>query len=316
MTAYIIRRLLLAIPTVLGTTLIIFTIMRVMPGDVVDTIIGDEVVATEAQKDRIREDLGLSDPLPVQYLTWLSGVVTLDFGDSLWTRRPILDDVARRLVPTLQIAVGALIVSLLVAIPAGAVSAIRQGSIVDYAVRGFAIAGLAIPNFWIATMALLLSNLYFGWIPPIAYRDFWTDPSQNMQQLLGPMLILGYALAAPVARMTRSAVLEVLREDYIRTARAKGLRQSNVLFRHGLKNALLPIITISATQVGFLISGSVIMETIFVVPGLGKFVVDSIHGRDYPVVQLLVTFMAVGYVFINLLTDLSYAWLDPRIRYS
>lgn len=316
MTGYVVRRLLLAVPTILGATLIVFLIMRVAPGDVVDLITGESGSVTEEQKEEIRAELGLDDPLPVQYVDWLRGLATLDLGDSLWTGQPITSEIRHRLMPTFEIAVGAIVLSLLVAIPLGTLSAVKQNTPIDYGVRFLSIAGLALPSFWIATLVMLVLNREFSWVPPLEYRSFSEDPWDNISQLIWPMLILGYSFSAIVSRMTRSAVLEVMREDYIRTARAKGLSGFSVTFRHALKNALLPVVTISAGQLGYLIGGSVIMETIFVVPGVGAYIVDSIQQRDYPVVQAVIMLLASVYVFINLATDLMYGWLDPRIRFE
>jgi peptide/nickel transport system permease protein len=315
MQRYIANRLLLAIPTVLGATLMVFFIMRVAPGDVVDVILGEGQV-TEEQKEKIRDQLGLNDPLPVQYLDWLGGLVTLDPGTSLLTGRSIVDDVKRRIPVTLELAVGAIGLSLLIAVPIGVISAVKQDTIVDYIFRVISVGGLSLPSFWLATLALLVLNRQFGWLPPIEYRSPLEDPGQNLKHMILPVLILGYALSAVVARMTRSSMLEVLREDYIRTARAKGLRGWAVIARHALKNAMLPVITISSAQLGYLIGGSVIMESIFVIPGMGQWVLDGITNRDYPVLQFAIVFIALVQVLTNLITDLLYGALDPRIRYG
>jgi peptide/nickel transport system permease protein len=313
MHRYIANRLLLAIPTLIAVTVMVFFIMRVAPGDVVDVIAGEGKVSEE-QKAKIRDQLGLNDPLPVQYLVWLRGLVTLQPGTSLLTGRSIVSEVQKRVPVTLQLALGAIVVSLLIAIPIGTISALRQDSPVDYLFRVLSVGGLSLPGFWLATLILLLLNRQFGWLPPIQYKSPFQDFGSNLSHMLLPTLILGYALSAVVARMTRSSMLEVLRDDYIRTARAKGLRNRAVVIRHALKNALLPVITITGAQLGYLIGGSVIMESIFVIPGMGQYTLDGIQNRDYPVIQFAIVFLAGVQVLTNLITDLSYGVLDPRIR--
>jgi peptide/nickel transport system permease protein len=316
MAHYTVRRLLMAIPTILGATMIIFFIMRVLPGDVVDIITGEAGTVNEVQREQLREDLGLNDPLPVQYAKWMSNLLMFDPGDSLASNRPIMSEVKPRILVTGQLALGAILVSLLIAIPVGTISAIKQDSWVDYLMRVVSIGGLSMPSFWLATILIMVLSRYFGWLPPLEYKEPWTDLRSNLSQMFWPVLIVGYALSASVSRMTRSAVLEALREDYVRTARAKGLANFAVHTRHVLRNALLPIVTISAGQFGNLIGGAVVAETIFVLPGMGSYIVNSITLRDYPAVQFTVTLMAFVFVFINLATDLSYGFLDPRIRYD
>jgi peptide/nickel transport system permease protein len=316
MSRYIFGRLILAIPTVIGATIIIFVIMRVIPGDVVDTITGESGTVSEARREELREELGLHDNLVVQYAKWTRDLVTLDPGDSIVSGQPIIDQVRPRILVTVELAIGAIIVSALIAIPIGTISAIKQDSWVDYVMRVVSIGGLSLPSFWLATLVVLMLSRYFNWLPPLEYHDIWEDPSSNLRQMFWPIVIVGYALSASVSRMTRSSVLEVLREDYVRTARAKGLGSFTVSIRHVLRNALLPVVTISAAQLGNLIAGSVVMETIFVLPGMGSYTVNAISQRDYPAVQFSVAFMALVFVTINLLTDLSYGFLDPRIRYD
>jgi peptide/nickel transport system permease protein len=311
---YLTRRLLLALPTLIGATVIVFIIMRVAPGDVVDVIVGDGDVPEE-QREEIRDKLGLHDPVPIQYLNWLGGVVTFDVGDSLVTDRPIVPDLRGRAFVTAELAFGSILLSLLIAIPLGTLSALKQDTPIDYALRFLSIGGLSLPSFWIATVLLVFLSRSFGWIPPIEYEEITEDPVQNLQQLFLPMLILGYALSAVISRLTRSSVLEVLREDYVRTARAKGLRDRTVVIRHGLRNALLPVVTVTGSQFGYLLGGTVIMESIFTIPGVGQYTLDAILRRDYPVVQFCIVFMATIQIFTNLLTDVSYGVIDPRIRY-
>ena len=316
MSRYVFGRLILAIPTVIGSTIIIFLIMRVIPGDVVDTITGESGTVSAARREELREELGLKDNLVVQYAKWTGDLVTLDPGDSIVSGQPIIDQVRPRILVTAELAFGAIIVSALIAIPIGTISAIKQDSWVDYVMRVVSIGGLSLPSFWLATLVILMLSRYFNWLPPLEYHDIWEDPSSNLRQMFWPIVIIGYALSASVSRMTRSAVLEVLREDYVRTARAKGLGSFTISIRHVLRNALLPVVTISAAQLGNLIAGSVVLETIFVLPGMGSYTVDAISQRDYPAVQFSVAFMALVFVTINLLTDLSYGFLDPRIRYD
>ena len=315
MTGYITRRLLLAIPTVLGATIILFMIMRVAPGDVVTVIVGEGSISQE-QRASIRHELGLDEPLPVQYLDWLRSMVSIHPGKSLITEREIAPDVGGRLLVSAELAIGAILLSILIAIPLGTLSALRQDSPTDFAVRVLSIGGLSLPSFWIAGLALLLSGKYLGWLPPISYQSLRQAPLENLKQMFLPMMILGYALSATVARMTRSSVLDVLGEDYIRTARAKGLSSRIVTVRHVLRNAMLPVITISGAQLGYLLGGTVIMESIFVIPGLGIYTLEGIQNRDYPVVQFTIVLMALFQVLANLITDLCYAALDPRIRYG
>jgi len=306
------------VPTLLGVSLFIFLIMRVIPGDVARLIAtrGGEATASEEDIAGIRNKLGLNDPLPVQYLKFLGGIVTLNVGDSLWSERPVLEELKEKLPLTIELALLSILVSLVIAIPVGVLSAVRQDTWVDYLFRIVTIGGLAMPNFWIAMLMILGLSLYLRWSPPLGYTDLFADPFKNLQQLIWPALALGYRLSAIVSRMTRSTVLEVLREDYVRTARAKGLRERAVLYRHALKNALLPVVTLSGIQLGGLLGGTVVMEKIFTLPGMGRFLVDSIDFRDYPSVQTIVVMMAFIFASINLLIDLLYAWLNPRIRYS
>lgn len=318
MQEYIFRRLLLMIPTLLGVSLIIFTIMRVIPGDVAALIAtrGGEGIATEQEIADLRQKLGLADSLPLQYVKFVGGLLKLDVGDSLWSGRPVINELVSRLPLTLELAVVSVLISLIIAVPIGVLSAIRQDSWVDYLFRVVSIAGLAMPNFWIGVLIILFLSLYFRWIPPLGYTDVFVDPWKNLQQMIWPAVALGYRLSAIVSRMTRSTMLEVLREDYIRTAWAKGLRERAIIFRHALKNALLPVITITGIQLGGLMGGTVIMESIFTLPGVGRLLIDSINQRDYPVVQTIVIMLAFIFASVNLIVDLAYAWLNPRIRYS
>ncbi len=317
MRTYITKRLLLIVPTLLGVAALVFFIMRVIPGDVTLLILGGDQAGRidPAQIAALKHQLGLDQPLLVQFGSWLWGVVRFDFGTSLWTGQPVVQELLIRLPLSLELALLASMVSVVIAIPLGMLAAVRQDSWVDYVVRVVSIGGLAIPSFWIGILCILLLVIYFGWGPPLEFTPPWVDPWANFQQMVWPVVTVGYRYAAVTTRMTRSTVLEVLREDYIRTAWAKGLREGVVVVRHALKNAMLPVITLIGTEFAFLIGGLVVTETVFTLNGVGRFVVDAVAHRDYPVVQALVFLIAFSFVIVNLLVDLTYAWFDPRIRY-
>jgi peptide/nickel transport system permease protein len=314
---YIFKRLLLIVPTLLGVATIVFLIMRVIPGDVALLVLGgDEGGQIDAQQlAAVRQQLGLDQPLIVQFGRWLWGVLQFDFGKSLWTGAPVLDELLIRLPLSLQLALMATLVSVVISIPLGMLAAVRQDTWVDYVIRVVSIGGLAIPGFWVGILCILFLVIVFGWGPPLEYRPPWVDPWANLTMMVWPVVTVGYRYAAVTTRMTRSTVLEVLREDYIRTAWAKGLRQRVIVIRHALKNAMLPVITLVGTEFAFLIGGLVVTETVFTLNGIGRFVVDAVAHRDYPVVQALVFLIAFSFVVVNLLVDLTYAWFDPRIRY-
>ena len=317
MRTYLLKRLMLIVPTLLGVAALVFFIMRVIPGDVTLLILGgDSTGRIDSQQiAALRHQLGLDQPLIVQFGSWLWGVLRFDFGNSLWTGRPVVEELLTRLPLSLELALLATIVSVLLAIPLGMLAAARQDSWVDYVVRVVSIGGLAIPSFWIGILIILFLVIRFGWGPPLEYTPPWIDPWANFQQMVWPVITVGYRYAAVTTRMTRSTLLEVMREDYIRTAWAKGLNERVVVLRHALKNAMLPVITLIGTEFAFLIGGLVVTETVFTLNGVGRFVVDAVAHRDYPVVQALVFVIAFGFVIVNLLIDLTYAWFDPRIRY-
>ncbi|MCS7206658.1 MAG: ABC transporter permease [Dehalococcoidia bacterium] len=316
MHIYILQRLLLAVPTFLGAVVLVFVLMRLLPGDVVAVLVpGGESAASQEHIARLREQLGLTRPLPVQFWDWFSRALRFDFGHSLWTGQPIRTEFALRYPVTISLLVVSLAVSVAIALPAGILMALKQDTWVDYLLRIFTIAGLSIPNFFLAILAIVGLVLLFHWTPPLEYRPLWEDPWLNFQRLMLPALITGYRLSAVGARLTRSSMLEVLREDYIRTARAKGLRERVVVSRHALKNALIPVVTLIGLEVITLFGGIVIVETVFTIPGMGRFLVDAIFHRDYPSVQALVFVFALFVLVVNLVVDLVYAWLDPRIRY-
>jgi peptide/nickel transport system permease protein len=307
------------VPTIFLISMFVFFIMRVMPGDVARLILGgpnSDATYTEEQVQQVRDNLGLDDPLPVQYVNWLGDLAFHKGGNSLFTNEPVYDELARRLPLTLELTITAVILAHLIAIPAGVISALKRNSFLDHGVRIFAITGLAIPNFWLGIVIILLLVREFGYSIPLGYVDPFEDPWKNFQQIIFPTIVLGTALSASVARMTRATMLETLREDYVRTARAKGLHGSTVIMRHVLRNSILPVMTLSALQMGALISGTVITERVFSLPGLGRFIVDAIFQRDYIVVQTIVLFFGIVYMLINLVTDLTYAIVDPRIRYK
>jgi peptide/nickel transport system permease protein len=317
MGSYLAKRLLLIVPTLFGAAAMVFVIMRVIPGDVALLILGGDQAGQidKAQLAAMHRQLGLDQPLLAQFGTWLWGVLRFDFGTSLWTGRPVIEELIRRLPLSLELAILATIVSVLLAIPFGVLAAARQDTWVDYLIRVISIGGLAIPSFWVGIVIILLLVIYFGWGPPLEYTPPWVDPWANFQQMVFPVVTVGYRYAAVTTRMTRSTLLEVMRDDYIRTAWAKGLGERAVVIRHALKNAMLPVITLIGTEFAFLIGGLVVTETVFTLNGVGRFVVDAVAHRDYPVVQALVFLIALSFVVVNLLIDLTYAWFDPRIRY-
>jgi peptide/nickel transport system permease protein len=316
MRTYFAKRLLLIIPTLLGVASLVFLIMRVIPGDVALLILGgDSGQIDQAQLAAMHHQLGLDQPIAVQFGKWLWAVLHFDLGRSLWTGRPVLEELLIRLPLSLELAVLATVVAVLISIPFGVLAAVRQDTWVDYVVRVVSIGGLAIPSFWIGILVILFLVLHFGWGPPLEYTPPWVDPWANFQQMVWPVVTVGYRYAAITTRMTRSTLLEVMRDDFIRTAWAKGLGERAVVIRHALKNAMLPVITLIGTEFAFLIGGLVVTETVFTLNGVGRFVVDAVAHRDYPVVQALVFVIAAAFVIVNLLVDLTYAWFDPRIRY-
>ncbi|GBD11367.1 Glutathione transport system permease protein GsiC [bacterium HR23] len=315
MRDYLIRRFLLLIFTVWGVSVVIFLIMRVVPGDPIMALMG-EGGATKEQIAKIRRDLGLDRPLAVQYFDWLWDTLRLDLGKSLWKGTDITWELKTRLPVTLELAVMSLLLVVIIAMVSGVLSALRQDTWVDYFFRVFTIGGLALPAFWVGILVILALALWFNWLPTIQYVPFFENPRENLIQFIFPAVVIGWRGAAVTGRMVRSSMLEVLREDYIRTARAKGLAERVVVLRHALKNASLPVVTVLGIEATLLLGGVVVIEQVFSLPGLGRALVQSIYYRDYPMVQFLVTFFAVVTVVINLLVDITYGWLDPRIRYE
>jgi peptide/nickel transport system permease protein len=315
---YIIKRILLMIPTLLGAALVVFLLMNVVPGDIAMLVLGAAEQGGDvnfAELERVRQKLGLDRPLYEQFFAWVWGIVRLDFGTSLWSGAPVLEELRIRFPLTIEVAIFATLISTLIAIPLGTLAAIRQDTWIDYSVRVFSIGGQAIPSFWTGVLLILFLVIWFQWSPPLVFVPLWEDPWENFKQLVWPIVTVGYRNAAVGTRLTRSAVLEVMREDYIRTAWAKGLREAIVVSKHTLKNAMLPVITIIGAEFAILMGGLVVTETVFTLNGLGRFVVDAILHRDIPVVQTMVLLTAFVIVFINLIEDLLYAWFDPRISY-
>jgi peptide/nickel transport system permease protein len=317
MLKYIAKRFLLMIPTLLGVAVLTFFLLRVVPGDVVEARYvggqGQFVDVKGMAEERAR--LGLDKPLWRQFLEWMWGLVRFDLGLSMWTGAPILEEIKLRFALSLQLALMATVVATVLAIPLGVVAALKQDSWVDYAVRVFSIAGLATPSFWLGILMILVFLIVFKWLPPMVYTPFWVDPWQNLAQLIWPALAVGYRYSAVATRMTRSAMLEVLREDYIRTARAKGLWLKLILVRHALKNAMLPVVTVIGLEFAFLLGGLVVTEQVFNLNGIGLLFVEAIARRDYTLTQALVLITASAFIVVNFLMDVMYAWLDPRIRY-
>ena len=304
------------IPTLFGVAVLIFLLLRVLPGDIVELkYSGTGSYAPKEALARERAQLGLDQPIWKQFITWIVGIPRLDFGISMWTGRPISHEIAIRLELSIELALMATFVAILISVPLGTLAAVKQDSWVDYFVRIFSIAGLSIPSFWLGIVIILTFIIYFRWMPPLTFTPIWVDPKANLSQLIWPALAVGYRYSAVATRMTRSAVLEVLREDYIRTARAKGLWERAVVFRHALKNALLPVITVIGLEFAFLVGGLVVTEQVFNLNGIGKLFVEAISQRDYTMVQSLVLLTSFVFIFVNFLVDLINAYLDPRIRY-
>ena len=318
MHKYLARRALFALGTIFGVSLIIFVVLRVLPGDPLVAILGVEGIAkmTPADRVRIMHDLGLSDPLPVQYLHWLHDIATGQLGKSFFRGDTVAELILHRGPISAEIGVLALVISWLVGMPVGILSAFRPNSVPDALARAVSILFIAIPGFWLAMLVVLALLFWFGYKSPITIVHVWENPWQNLQIVIGPAIVLGLAQGAYIARMSRSCLLEVITEDFVRTARAKGLTERFVVIRHALPNALLPVITISGVLLGFVLGGSVAVEQAFGVPGLGRALVTAVIERDIIVVQNLVLLYALIFVAVNVLVDLSYAWLDPRIRYQ
>ena len=319
MRKYIIRRVLLFIPTLIGVSIAIFVILRVIPGDIASIILGGpsgEGAYSLEELEALREQLGLNRPIVVQYFDWAWSMLRGDLGDSYLLSRPISDELRRQLPVTLQLAFFTALVVSAIAIPIGILAAIKRDSWLDVVLRGWAILGLAAPTFFVAILFILGLSLYFRWLPPVGFISMWDDPVTSFQQLIFPAMALGFSSNGLLLRMTRTQLLEVMGEDYVRTARAKGLGERIVIWRHAVRNALLPIVTIAGFHVGGLLSGTVVIETVFNIPGVGLGLVRGLNARDMPLIQVYILYFAAMALVVNLVVDLTYAWLDPRIRYD
>jgi peptide/nickel transport system permease protein len=323
MLRYVVKRLFLMIPTMLGAAVLVFVLMRLIPGDVcvLRLATGGGGISQEVLQN-CRAELGTDQPYLTQFLVYMNGLLTFDFGSSMWTGRPITEEIGLRFQLSLQVAIMSTLTAIAIAIPLGTISAVKQNTWVDYVVRGFSIAGVAMPSFWLGILIiigiLITSKALFGrpWMPPITYVPIWVDPLDNLSMLIWPALATGYRYSAVATRMTRSAMLEVLREDYVRTARAKGVFRKLIVRRHALRNALLPVITIIGIEFAFLMGGLVVTEQVFNLNGLGKLFVESVSNHDYNMTQALVILVVGIFALANLVVDICYAWLDPRIRYN
>ena len=319
MKKYIIQRLILFVPTIMLVALLLFTLSRVIPGDAIDSLLQEdeaESFFTPEIRAKVEKELGLDKPLPVQYFLWTGNALRFEFGSSFWAKRPNIDIIKERFSRTIQLALGAATVAILWGVTSGVISGVKQNTWIDSVTRMITVGGIALPSFFLAVMFFYFMILFFGWIPPIMYQSLWENPGQNLMQVIAPILILGYSGGAQISRITRSQFLEVYREDYIRTARAKGLKENVVIVRHALRNSILPVITVAGLLVGTLLGGIVIVETVFAIPGMGQMMITAVNSRDYPLLQSLVWMITIIFMVSNLLVDIAYAWIDPRIRYG
>ena len=318
MQQYTLKRIGLFIPTLFLMTILVFVVIRIVPGDPAIALLeGDGGGSYTAQDlQNLREKLGTDRNMAVQYVDWVGGIFQGDFGDSYWFKASVMSELGDRMPRTLELAVLAIVLSVIFSIPLGVISAIKPDSWLDFGARTFTIVGIAIPNFLMAVLMIIFLLTVFNWLPPLGYVELWDNPIKNMQQMIFPAIALAIYDMAFIARVTRSSMMEVLREDYMRTARAKGLSERVVLVRHGLKNAFLPILTISGWQFARLFEGAVIIETIFLIPGVGRILIEAIFHRDFPMIQAVIVVIGTGVLLINLVVDLLYGWIDPRIRYN
>jgi peptide/nickel transport system permease protein len=312
MLSFILRRLVIAIPTIILISVFVFTLQKLLPGDPVLAMAGEE--RDPQVLEFLREKYRLNDPIPVQYFTWIGNALTGDLGISLRTNQPVLELIGEKLPVTIQLATMAMIFALLIGVPAGIFSAVKKGTVTDYVANVVALSGLSIPNFWLGIMLILLVSVKWKLLPASGYVPLSEDPIRSITVMIMPAFVLGTALAATLMRHTRSAMLSVLSSDYVRTARAKGLVERKVILKHAFRNALTPIVTLTALLFGELIAGAVLTEQIFTIPGFGKLVVDAVFNRDYAVVQGIVLVTAFGFIFMNLLADVAYVLLNPRLR--
>ena len=316
MRTYMLKRVLSLVPTLIGVTILVFLMIRFIPGTVVDQLIGTEGRVDESTKAAMRAFFGLDQPLYMQYWNWVSGILRGDFGQSWRSGLPVSKMIFDRLAVTAELGLLALLISLLVGIPLGTLSAVRENTFLDHVARLISLFSLSMPVFWQAAMMILAFSLWFNWVPPVDFASPLKDPISNLTQMMLPAVALGTVVAAQVMRMTRSSLLDVLRADYVRTARAKGLAEGLVVRRHAFKNALIPIVTVIGVQIGYLLGGAVVTEQVFTLPGVGRLVLDAVGQRDYPLVQGTILFIALLFMLSNLIVDLLYAYLDPRIRYE
>ena len=314
MKSYVLKRLLVAIPSLAIASIIVFTLPRLLPGDAVQLMVEEKAYGKDI--DELRAKLGLDRPIYVQYFAWLGNVARGDLGESLWTKRAVSEELTRRLPVTLSLGLLSIVFAIAMAIPIGVLAAVRADTLRDYAARSVAILGLSVPGFWLATLVIILPAMWWGWTPHLSFTEFSQDPVKYVVQFLLPAAILGIASAAAIMRLTRAMLLEVLRQDYVRTAWAKGLNERWVVLKHSLKNAVIPVVTILGIQLAQIFSGTVIIESIFGLPGMGRFLFDAILQRDYPVIQGINLLVVTVIVLMNLVVDMLYAVLDPRIRYS
>ncbi len=314
MGRYILRRLAMLVPTLIGMSIIIFLMLRLLPGDIVDIIAGSDAQTDSAARERLRDAMGLSDPLHVQYGRWIWDLLQGDPGVSMRSGRPVGELLWKALPITIELALLSVLIATVVAVPLGVISAVRRDTGMDYGSRVLGLIGLSLPNFWIATLLLLFTSKAFGWVPSIRYIPIWEDPIGNLQQFAMPAFAVAIQLMAIIMRMTRATMLEVLNQDYVRTARAKGLAERLIVYRHALRNALIPVVTVIGFQLGALMGSSAIIEVIFGLNGVGNTLLQAIFNRDYTLVQAAVLYLAIVFVLINLIVDLLYAVLDPRIK--
>jgi peptide/nickel transport system permease protein len=316
MHGYIIRRFLALIPTLIFASFIVFLTVRLVPGNIIDLMLSqNDVSASKQTREQLEAALGLDKPIYIQYFRWAGALVFQgSLGNSLWTSTPVMDDILHRLPVTFELGLMALVFAMIVGIPVGVYAALRQDSMGDYALRTISILLLAIPGFWTGTLVMVFPAIWWGWSPSVKFIQFSQDPAGHLLQLLIPAIILGKAFAAVIMRFTRTLMLEVLRQDYIRTAKAKGLATGTIVMRHALRNALIPVVTVIGLQAPLLFSGAVIVEQIFVIPGMGLLLIEGVNSRDYPTIIGVTLVFGVAVMFINLFVDLSYGWLDPKVR--
>ncbi|MGE0542663.1 MAG: ABC transporter permease [Dehalococcoidia bacterium] len=314
---YIIQRLALTVPTILGLTVLVFFLLHVViKTDAVDIMLAEYGSADPELAQQLREEFGLGGSMVTQYLRWLGNILTGDLGTSLFTKRSVASELATRMPTSIEIGVGALMLSTIIAIPIGIISAVKQDSLPDYVLRGSAILLDAIPGFWAATLVLVFGSVWFGWAPPLEYRSLWEDPVANLKIMITPMILLGLQPVGRMVRLVRTQVLEIVRQDYVRTATAKGLGWRPLYTRHVLRNALLPVVTVIGLQLPRLIAGTVIFETVFGLPGVGRYLLDAVGRLDYPVILATNLVFGLTLILANLIVDVSYGWIDPRIRFS